>query len=105
MIRAVFFKRHGRPLGFRVAGHSGVSAAGTDIVCAAVSSAAYLTANTITEVLGVKARVLVKDGEMLLEIPENDAAPCGSLLKGFRLHMAALGEQYPDHIEVIDTEV
>ncbi|MCI1955487.1 MAG: ribosomal-processing cysteine protease Prp [Oscillospiraceae bacterium] len=105
MIRAEFFRKAGRPSGFRISGHSGASEAGTDIVCAAVSSAAYLTANTITDVLGVPADVRTEDGGMLLKIRAEDAASCDVLLRGFRLHMTALKEQYPQNITVTDTEV
>ena len=46
MIRAVFFEgENGR--GFEISGHAGGSA-GRDIVCAAVSSAVYMAANTVT---------------------------------------------------------
>ena len=93
------------PVGFRISGHSGFSKEGTDIVCAAVSSAAYLTANTITDVIGVSAEISVEDGLMLFRIPEKGAAVCGALLKGFRLHMAALQKQYPKNIELTDMEV
>ena len=105
MIRAEFLTKNGAPLGFRISGHSGASNAGTDIVCAAVSSAAYLTANTITDVIGVPADICVEDGFLSLKIPAADADSCGVLLKGFRLHMAALKEQYPTNIKLIDTEV
>ena len=43
----------GRVMGFRVEGHSGYAEEGADIVCAAVSSAAYLIVNSVTEVRGV----------------------------------------------------
>ena len=93
------------PVGFRIAGHSGSSEAGTDIVCAAVSSAAYLTANTVTDILHVSAKVSVKDGSMVLHVPEKDTAACSALLLGFRLHMSALQQQYPENITLTDTEV
>lgn len=105
MICAEFFTKNNQPVGFRLSGHSGTSEAGTDIVCAAVSSAAYLVANTITDVLGVGADISVEDGLMLLKISEKDAALCGALLQGFRLHMTDLKEQYPNNITLTDTEV
>ena len=105
MIRAEFFSKGGMPVGFRVSGHSGASEAGTDIVCAAVSSAAYMTANTVTDVIHVPAEASVSGGAMVLRIPEKDAAACGALLRGFRLHMSALQKQYPENITLTDTEV
>ncbi len=105
MIRAEFFVKGGTPVGFRVSGHSGASEAGMDIVCAAVSSAAYLTANTVTDVMRVPAEASVSGDAMVLRVPEKDASACGALLRGFRLHMLALQKQYPENIMLTDTEV
>ena len=104
MIRAEFFSQAGRPVGFRLTGHAGFSGAGTDIVCAAVSSAAYLTANTITDVAGSAADVTAEDGVMFLRLFSPDAV-AGAILRGFRLHMEGLQEQYPQNIEITDMEV
>lgn len=106
MIRAEFFVRNGSPAGFCISGHAGTSEAGTDIVCAAVSSAAYMTVNTVTDVIGVRTEASAGDGKMFLMLPdEKSAAACGALLKGFRLHLASLHEQYPESITLTDTEV
>ena len=40
----------GNLVGFVMEGHAGYADPGEDIVCAAVSSVAYMTANTITEI-------------------------------------------------------
>ena len=105
MIRAEFFKKGDMPVGFRISGHSGTSEAGTDIVCAAVSSAAYLTANTVTDVMNVPAQASVEEGAMFFQVPEKDTAVCSVLLRGFRLHMMALQQQYPENIKLTDPEV
>ncbi len=105
MIQTDFFLKHGSLLGFQVSGHSDLAEAGTDILCAAVSSAAYMAVNTVTEVLHIEAEVHAEDGFMFLKIPESSVASCAAILKGFRLHMAALQEQYPKNIHLIDTEV
>lgn len=93
------------PVGFRVSGHAGMAEAGTDILCAAVSSAAYLVANTVTDVMNVPAEASDGEGLMFLRISEKDAAVCGNLLRGLRLHLSALQQQYPENITLIDTEV
>ncbi|MFU0833322.1 MAG: Ribosomal-processing cysteine protease Prp [Oscillospiraceae bacterium] len=107
MICAEFFTfSDGSPAGFRISGHSGAGAEGNDIVCAAVSSAAYMTVNTITDVVGIHhASVSVKDGYMDCKIAPEDAKVCSTLLKGLRLHLLALRQQYPQNIQIIDTEV
>nr|WP_319487973.1 ribosomal-processing cysteine protease Prp [uncultured Caproiciproducens sp.] len=104
MICAEFFTQpDGVLLGFSLSGHNGE--AGRDIICAAVSSAAYMTANTITEIVKANAQVTVDDGYMLVRIPLNEAKDCHSILAGFKLHMIELEEQYPQNINVSYTEV
>ena len=105
MIQAEFFSQGGKPVGFRLKGHSGYSCSGTDIVCAAVSSAAYLTANTITDVAGSAADITAEDGVMFLKLFSSGNAVADAILRGFRLHMEGLQEQYPQNIEITDTEV
>ena len=101
MITAEFLTRpNGQLIGFIISGHAEAGEAGEDIVCAAVSSAAFLTANTITEILHVPAEISVDEkGEMRLRIwEEKDIPLCRDCLAGFRLHMTGLEEQYPENI-------
>lgn len=104
MIHAEFFTQaDGELTGFRISGHNG--RAGEDIVCAAVSSAAYLVANTITDVIQAEAGVTVEDGFMLVRVSPKDARNCRNIFAGFKLHMLGLEEQYPKNIQVSYTEV
>ena len=98
---------NGELVGFRITGHSGFADSGSDIVCSAISSAAYMTANTITEVIKVSAEIDVDevDGGMLLRVFQKDATACRDILQGFKLHMLALEEQYSDYMIVNTTEV
>lgn len=83
--------------GFEVDGHSDYAEDGSDIICASVSSAAYMTANTLTEIIGVKADIEVEDGYMHLVVnEENETAK--KLIEGFALHIGQLSEQYPDYV-------
>ena len=49
-------------VGFEMSGHSGYGEEGSDIICSAVSSCAYMTANTLTEILGLNPEIEVEDG-------------------------------------------
>ncbi len=95
----------GELLGFNISGHSGQGNEGNDIICAAVSSAAYMTANTITDVLKADADVEASDGEMFVRVSKKDAISCRAVLAGFKLHMIGLEEQYPQNINVSYMEV
>ena len=106
MIQAEFLMAEdGAAAGFHITGHAG-GEAGTDIVCAAVSSAVYLVANTVTEVMGVKPRELrAEDGDMLLELASGDRQKCRELLLGLRLHLEGLMQQYPDSVRVTGKDI
>ena len=105
MTRSKFFIRNGVLCGFVLNGHSGAGSQGNDLVCASISSAAYMTANTITDVCGCHAEALDSDGNMSVQVEEQDCSRCQDILKGFRLHMEALQKQYPNYITVDITEV
>ena len=104
MIYAEFFTEpSGGLVGFSISGHNGTE--GEDIICAAVSSAAYMTVNTITDIIKADARVTVEDGYMLVKVLPKEIGSCHILFAGFKLHMLGLEEQYPQNINVSYTEV
>ncbi len=87
---------------FTLSGHAGAGEAGEDIVCAAASSAAYMAANTITEILGVKAEAEARGGYMRFSFGGSTAA--ADIVKGLRLHLRELQAQYPDNVQVTTEE-
>ena len=104
MIKATFRFVDGHIDGFTLRGHAGMGTAGNDILCAGVSSAAYMTANTLTELCGAKADIRTDDGMMSLSLSETDET-IQKILEGFLLHLNGLQEQYPKRIQVLITEV
>ena len=103
MISAVFSIRNGKPCGFTIEGHSGSAERGRDIVCAAVSSAAYMAVNTVTEILGCEVQAEVRDGYMKISL-RGDADAAKDIFSGLMLHLTELSKDYPDFIR-ITTEV
>lgn len=85
----------------RVSGHAGFEEAGRDIVCAAVTSAVQMTANGITEVLGVSARVSVADGVVGIQLPKACQDSAYAFMDAFVLHMRLLSEEYRENIELV----
>ena len=90
--------------GFSLSGHAGMGEYGQDIVCAAVSSAAYMTANTVTEIVGAAADITVDDGLMELTVTDR-ITDCQDVLSGFRLHIQAHAEEYPKAVQLMNSEV
>ncbi len=73
---------------------------GRDVVCAAVSSAAYMAANTLTDVIGVSAEATADEGEMRVMLNQTNEQT-EVVLKGLELHLKELSRQYPQNIKII----
>ena len=92
--------------GFLMEGHAEQGDAGQDIVCAAISSAAYLTVNTLTEVFHITPLSLrVSEGEMYFRAEPKDVSQCRDMLLGLKLHLQNLEEQYPQALRVTYLEI
>lgn len=103
MICVTFSERNGTLYGFSVQGHADAAPAGQDIVCAAVSSAAYMVANTLTEICRCGAVAEARDGFM--QVTVQDGVASRDILAGLRLHLTQLQLQYPTRIAIEITEV
>ena len=109
MTRAVLFEdAAGRITGVSVKGHSGYAEEGSDIVCAAVSSAVNLVNATVNEVLGLAAAVRIDPDNAWLSfhlpggLSVTDEATCQNLLAGLMVYFAELHQAYPDFFQVVD---
>lgn len=108
MTRIEIFNQNGRINGFSVAGHSGYAEAGSDIVCASVTTAVTFAECTINDVLGNHCRCKVEnDAEqprITLTLPSvcDDEDAVQAVLTGFMLTMCSLRDEYPDYIEVME---
>lgn len=100
MIVATFSSRGEKWTAFTICGHAGFARAGRDIVCAAVTSGVELTANTLTDVLHVPARVEVGKDRVAFEMnePDDRAVP---LIEGLYRHLRLIAEQYPECVRVV----
>ena len=90
-----------KPHGFSVKGHC--TADEDDVlgklVCSAVSSAVYMTVNTITDVVCDKADIKEKDGELSINVL-NPSKETITILEGLKIHIQQLEEQYKICIKV-----
>jgi uncharacterized protein YsxB (DUF464 family) len=109
VIRTRFFNNGGVMCGFEVSGHAEYADKGHDIVCASVSSAVQMTANTVTEVIGVEAHVSDVDGKVSLQLGQctdsEKIVAARAVIKGLRLHLSLLSKQYRGTISIEDSEV
>ncbi|MBO5944441.1 MAG: ribosomal-processing cysteine protease Prp [Clostridia bacterium] len=85
---------------FELSGHSGAGEEGTDIVCSAVSSAVYMAANTIIEIMKLNPKTVVRDGYLKLEMKIEDARKSKTITDGLYLHLSELQSQYPNNLKL-----
>ena len=96
-----FLTENGKLIGFSVRGHSSLNCDDMQgkFVCAAVSSAVYMAANTILEIVKDNAEVEVDEAKMLLKV-NNPSKQTEVVLEGFKLHIEQLAEQYNTNIKI-----
>ena len=85
---------------FELSGHSGAGEYGTDIVCSAVSSAVYMAANTIIEIMKISPETVVRNGYLKLEMNLDDARKSKVITDGLYLHLSELQSQYPNNLKL-----
>jgi uncharacterized protein YsxB (DUF464 family) len=108
MTTVSFHLEGSRIVGFEVQGHSGFADEGSDIVCAAVTSAVRLCECAINDVLGLEASVKVrqKDASISLKLPgglgQTNESTCQTLLTALMVHFTELHEEYPENISVLE---
>jgi uncharacterized protein YsxB (DUF464 family) len=101
MTKIRFFENDGLLIGYEISGHSTSSAQDIDgkIVCSAVSSAAYMAANTLSEIVGAELEADVSDGYMCVKL-KSLVEQSQVTLKGFYLHASELAKNYRNYVKV-----
>ena len=101
MTRVKFLVDENGLYGFDISGHC--SKDGDDetgkIVCAAVSSAAYMAANTIDEIIKDSCSAAIDDALMHFTVKQPSPA-AQAVLKGLQLHLKGLAGQYGNNIKL-----
>ena len=102
MTEIKFLADKGLLCGFCISGHSTVNCDDIDgkTVCSAVSSAAYMAANTIIEIIGDEVTSQVDDGYMKICV-KNPSEKTKAVLEGFKLHIQQLSLEYDDRISIL----
>ena len=100
MTTAKFLFSDDTVVSFEVSGHSGAGEYGTDIVCSAVSSAVYMAANTIIEIMKLSPEAEVRDGYLKFTMNLSDARKSKTITDGLYLHLSELQSQYPNNLKL-----
>ncbi len=90
-------------------GHTGFSYAGSDIVCASISSVIFMTLNGIENVLNIKFGYEASDGYVEFTLPndlnDDKIKEINILLDSMYLFLCDLEKQYPDNVKITELEV
>lgn len=104
MIEVEFFKSSNLFTGFTCKGHSLTAPSGQDVLCAFVSSACLMAANTVTDILNLSAEAEAESGYLKLAV-KGSPVSAQDILKGLLLHLSELQKDYPENINVKISEV
>lgn len=104
MIQAEFFELKGLKYGFKIGGHADYSDSGSDIVCAAVSSAVQLTVNII-ENFSLCPHTNVDESDNSVKcIVGKKCNDCDRLIASLMMHLKAISQEFPNTITITNTE-
>lgn len=110
MTKVEFLTRNGFFAGMRATGHSGYSAAGSDIVCAAVSTAFGIVECAVNDVAKVHAPVASakKNAALSVTVPEHiteeQRTICDSAMRAAYLWLSENLREYGAFVEISTRE-
>jgi uncharacterized protein YsxB (DUF464 family) len=100
LVRAA--RRAGKLVRIEVSGHAGFAAAGSDIVCAAVSALVMTAAHGVARVCGASVRVSDDpSGAFVLDVPGGGGADAQAVLETTLAGLQAIARTYPAHVRVL----
>ena len=103
MIRAEFYESDGLMSGFTFSGHADYAESGSDVVCAAVSSAVQLTANLLED-FDFSPDVNVGNNIIKCCVPKGDKNS-DKIFSALKIHLEAILDEYPKTIKITTLEV
>lgn len=106
MIRIRIESQAPRTVALRVEGHAGLAARGQDILCAAVSVLSENLGGGLNLLLKAPAKIETENGFYRVELPLKETSDASELLfQSAILGLRVLAEQYPDRIQIEQTEI
>jgi len=112
MTTVEIWRKNGRIVRYESYGHSGYAEAGSDIVCAGVSSLVYAPLGGLQDVLGLRPDYVDRDDLLAVDlttIPEADYAKrqkeIDALLETMVVMVKNLAGQYPEYLKLVEKEV
>lgn len=96
-------------ISFQIRGHAKYAAHGEDIVCAGVSALAQTTVISMSQLLKIKGKTMVEEGNLQYEIPDSLAAAqkekAALLLENMVLGIKEINKNYPGYIKIKELKI
>lgn len=105
MIRVTLLKKADAYIGFECKGHAGYAEAGSDIVCAAVSTLAITCVNALESVAGIKPEAEMKDGLMRASLPENAGHDAQVIFGVLHQGLRDIADEYPRYLQLTEKKI
>jgi len=99
VIEAIFIKKQGYFIGFKISGHAGFADLGQDVVCASVSSAVQLTANLITENFKIDSKLKVTKNCIKFTVSESHPT-ANIVIESLKEHLEFISIDYPETLNL-----
>lgn len=111
MTKIVFFRSGGVFYGFEEQGHAGFAEAGTDVVCAAISSMTMLLINTIEVAYASNVDYEIDENATRIRVQAKAALPeyesddykryaVSGIMMGYYCQLSDMLEEYVDYLDV-----
>ncbi len=102
MIVANFFVDDGFYFYFNIKGHANYNVYGSDIVCAAVSSAVNMVLNAIVNIINQDCYLDInkQSAEIILKIKSKNNLESALFVKALYFHLVDISKEYAKNIEV-----
>ncbi len=94
--------KQGDIVSLEVNGHAGYAESGSDIVCAAVSTAVQMTINGIEFQQLADISYSVNDGYLICEIPEKREHGANLLLNSLMITIYEIAKQYKKYLFILE---
>lgn len=106
MITFTLYRQGDQIRGFKCEGHSGFSDSGTDVVCAAVTSAVRYCETIISDILRLNPKVNIEPESALIQLTLPKSSPgladpsAQAALKGLASIVEQFRREYPENIRI-----
>ncbi len=100
MTKITIFKKNGKICEYQIKGHSGFAEAGSDIVCAGISTAGQMALVGLNEVLKLDVEFDIKDAYLHVKLNDFQNDNAQALLKAMEMTLEDIAKNYDKNVRM-----